>query len=78
MVTSKSVGEGNNRYIICDFTKKYLTFIYEKYYTEPESDSEEIVIEDAVLKCRKMIFNAQLNMIKEQFGDLFEEYIKSI
>ena len=38
----------------------------------------EIVIEDPLIKCRKTIFTSLLNLLKEQFGDLFEEYLKSI
>ena len=77
MISSKSDGEGINRYIICNLTNKYLKFIYDKYYISPEP-IPEVVIEDPLTKCRKTIFTHLLNMIKEQFGDLFEEYLKSI
>ena len=75
MISSKSDGEGINRYIICNFTIEYLHFIYDTYYIAPEP---EVVIEDPLTKLRKTIFNTHLNMIKEQFGDLFEEYLKNI
>jgi hypothetical protein len=73
MISSKSDGEGINRYIICNLTNKYLKFIYDKYYVEPEP-----VIEDPLTICRKTLFTSLLNMVKEQFGDLFEDYLKSI
>ena len=75
MISSKSDGEGINRYIICNFTIEYLHFIYDTYYIAPEPVD---VIEDPLTKLRKTIFTHLLNTIKEQFGDLFEEYLKSI
>lgn len=77
MISSKSDGEGINRYIICNFTNNYLKFIYDKYYIAPEPIPTD-VIEDPLTNCRKTIFTSLLNLLKEQFGDLFEEYLKSI
>jgi len=78
LITSKSFGEGNSRHIVCFLTKAYIKYLVDRYYIEPEPVASEIVIEDVVAKCRKMMFEAQLKMINEQFGDLFEEYLKSI
>ena len=76
LITSKSFGEGNSRHIVCFLTKAYIKYLVDRYYIEPEEP--EIVIEDVVKKCRKIMFEAQLKMINEQFSDLFEEYLKSI
>ena len=78
ILTSKSFGEGNSRHIVCFLTKAYIKYLVDRYYIEPEPAASEIVIEDVVAKCRKIMFEAQLKMINEQFGDLFEEYLKSI
>ena len=76
LITSKSFGEGNSRHIVCFLTKAYIKYLVDRYYIEPEEPV--VVIEDVVAKCRKIMFEAQLKMINEQFGDLFEEYLKSI
>ena len=68
LITSRSVGEGSNRQLICNMTKKYVKIMYDTYHQDPEP----------VPVIKNKVFEDLLQIILTSFPKEFEEFLKSI